>query len=472
MYKNIYTIAIDTLLKQAYVVGYIIHSGKKLEKYSNKTFHIETFGCQMNKGDSELISLSLSRAGYSECATAPEADVIIFNTCSVRQHAEDRVIARIEALKNKRKNKSIIVVTGCMAQRIGINLIGQKLADLTVGPYESPRIGEILKNYFGFREKTSYSSQSFEDFESRMDMGLADRKDDIPWHKWVTITHGCENYCSYCIVPHVRGRLISFPSDKIIEYVKKFAENGIKQITLLGQNVNQYGSGTDIPFYKLLEKVAAVKGLIKINFLTSHPKDFDENIIHVIRDNSTISRAIHLPLQSGSDRMLASMNRKYSVAHYMNIVEKIASVLDRYSLTTDIIVGFSGETEKDFEDTLDIVRRVRFDDAYMYAYSPREGTAAFKLEETLSREQKIDRLNTLIEFQRGISREKLKAKINTNEVIIAEKMSKRSKREVMGRTFLNHPVITPGLPEDLGEIMRIKITEVKGNTLYGTRITE
>jgi tRNA-2-methylthio-N6-dimethylallyladenosine synthase len=448
-----------------------IFYGKKLENFLKKNYHIETFGCQMNKGDSELIGLSLSRAGFLECKSALDADVIVFNTCSVRQHAEDRVISRIGAIKNRRKDKSIIVIAGCMAQRIGQDLIEQGLADFSIGPYESPRTGEIIEKFLGSREaKKQYDSQSPDDFSTRIDFELADKNDDLPWHKWVTITHGCENFCSYCIVPYVRGRLISFPSDSIIEYVKKLVWNGIKEITLLGQNVNQYGLSCDMPFYKLLEKVAGINGLIKINFLTSHPKDFDENIIDVIRDNQNISRSIHLPMQSGSDNILTLMNRKYTIEHYLGITEKINGELGSYSLSTDIIVGFPGETGQDFEATLNAVRQIRFDDAFMYAYSPREGTAAYKLRENLTRGEKINRLNKLIEIQKKISREKLSARINAKEEMIAERMSKRSGKEVMGKTFLNHPVITPGISDDLGKKIQIQITELKGNTLYGKRI--
>jgi tRNA-2-methylthio-N6-dimethylallyladenosine synthase len=461
----------NVFLKKTVNKRSILFNGKRLENFFKKNYHIKTFGCQMNKGDSELIGLSLSRAGYTECKSEREADIIVFNTCSVRQHAEDRVISRISAIRNMRKEKSIIVIAGCMAQRIGQSLIGHGLADLAIGPYESPRTGEIIEKYFNSPDtKTQYNSQSFEDFNTRIDFGLIDKKDDLPWHKWVTITHGCENFCSYCIVPYVRGRLISFPSDSIIAYVKKLAESGIKEITLLGQNVNQYGNSGDIPFYKLLEKVSGINGLIKINFLTSHPKDFDENIINVMRDNGIISRAIHLPLQSGSDIVLDLMNRKYTIGHYLKIVEKINAELDSYALSTDIIVGFPGETEKDFEATLNVVRQIKFDDAFMYAYSPREGTEAFKLKENLTKENKIERLNKLIELQRGISRDKLRARINAKEEMIAERLSKRSGKELMGKTFLNHPVITPGLPDDIGKKIQIKIIELKGNTLYGTRI--
>jgi tRNA-2-methylthio-N6-dimethylallyladenosine synthase len=271
-------------------------------------------------------------------------------------------------------------------------------------------------------------------------------------------------------VPYVRGPLISFPSEKIIEYVKYLTLKGIYEITLLGQNVNQYGENKDIPFYKLLEKIAGIAGLSKINFITSHPKDFDENIIHVIRDNENISRAIHLPLQSGSNSILKAMNRKYTREHYLDIIEKIEKNLDVFSISTDLIVGFPGESKKDFDDTINMVKKIKFDDAFMYAYSPREGTAAFNLTEKISSEEKINRLNTLIELQRKISKEKLMLRINCREEMIVERISKRSEREVMGKTFLNHPVITPGIATDIGKKITIVITELKGNTLYGKRI--
>jgi tRNA-2-methylthio-N6-dimethylallyladenosine synthase len=241
-------------------------------------------------------------------------------------------------------------------------------------------------------------------------------------------------------------------------------------VTLLGQNVNQYGMKSDIPFHKLLEKISRIKGLERISFLTSHPKDFDENIIRVIRDNDNISRSIHVPVQSGSNTVLRAMNRQYTVEHYLRIIEKINKMLGNFSISTDIIVGFPGESEEDFNATLRIVEGIRFDEAFTYAYSPRKGTAAYKLEEILTRKEKISRLNMLIDLQRRISREKLAARLNSHEEMIVERISRRSGNEVMGRTFLNHPVITPGLPEDIGRKLRIKITDLKGSTLYGKRI--
>ncbi len=425
----------------------------------------------MNKCDSELIDFSLRNAGLKNADSAILADILIFNTCSVRQHAEDRVTARIQSTKNKLKRDAIIVLTGCMAQRIGKELIEDKIVDLVIGPFQSPKMGEIISVYFSQRENNIFVSQDDKDFESRINPELAQTRDTLSWHKWVTITHGCENFCSYCIVPYVRGPLKSLPSQSIIEYIKLLAHKGVKEITLLGQNVNQYGAdSSDIPFYKLLENTAQIKDLIRINFITSHPKDFDENIIRVIRDNENIASAIHLPLQSGSDNILKLMNRKYNIKHYLNIVEKLEKLLDVYSISTDLIVGFPGETEEDYSATLDAVKAVRFDDAYMYAYSPREGTSAFNLEVTMSRSEKIDRLNKLIDLQRSISYEKLSSRLNLTEEMIVERISKRSDNEVMGKTFLNHPVITPGERSDIGKKIKIKITSVKGSTLYGKRI--
>ncbi len=368
-----------------------------------KKYLIETFGCQMNKSDSELMALSMDKHGFELTDNLDDASIVVFNTCSVRQNAEDRVLARIQSSKDRiKKNKGIIIITGCMAQRIGEQLTSDKIADLIIGPYQSPKIGDIINIFLNNKNKKLYTSQDVKDFSYRLDNSLADNVEQ-KWHEWVTITHGCENYCSYCIVPYVRGKLISFNSDTILEYIKILAAKGVKEITLLGQNVNQYGTdNNDIPFYQLLDKTAKIKEIEKINYLTSHPKDFSEDIIKVIGSHENISKSIHLPLQSGSDNILKLMNRKYNYDHYYRIVEKMDSILHVYSITTDLIVGFPGETEKNFEETLDAVREIKFDDAFTYAYSAREGTPAYKLNEELARNEKISRLNKLIEIQRAI----------------------------------------------------------------------
>ncbi len=433
----------------------------------NKRFFIETFGCQMNKSDSELMAGNLRARGFYPADTEEEADIVIFNTCSVRNHAENRALSRI-ASAGARKGRTI-VVAGCMAQRIGKKLIDEGIADLVIGPYQAPIAGEILELFFSSRQNL-FLSQDVRDFHPRINPDAAPESAQS-WHQWVTITHGCENFCAYCIVPYVRGKLISFPSKTIIEYIKILAGGGTTEITLLGQNVNQYGQDSgDIPFHRLLEKVAEVPKILKINFLTSHPKDFSVETLEVIRDHPNISRAVHLPLQSGSDRILRAMNRRYTMAHYYGIIGDMERILGDYAISTDLIVGFPGETEEDFKLTLEAVRRIRFDEAFTYAYSPREGTAAHSLHETLSMDEKLARLNELIAVQRKIAREKLTRRIDRKEDALVEAISKKSLKEVMGKTFLNHPVVLPGGSNDIGRIVKIKILKIIGNTLYAERI--
>ena len=438
----------------------------------NKTFYIETFGCQMNKSDSESMMLSLLENGFQQGRTPLDADILIFNTCSVREHAENRVLSRLESFKKDfRRKHGTVIIAGCMAQRIGTDLIKKGTAHLVIGPYQSPDIGTILKQFLRDRSVNTYLSQDARDLKNRIGKGLLKIKGDFPWHKWVTITHGCENHCTYCIVPSVRGRLISFPSGEIIQYINDCAGEGITEITLLGQNVNQYGIDSgDISFASLLEKAAQTPGLQRINFITSHPKDFTAEIINVIRDYPVISRAIHLPLQSGSDAILKDMNRQYTMDHYMRIIEQIDSRLNNYSLSTDLIVGFPGERRDDFNATLAAVQKIKFDNAFMYAYSPRSGTPAWFLGDSIPRQKKIERLQELIAIQRDISREKMMRRIDCIEEVIIQRISKKSQSQVMGLTFLDHPVIMPGTVEDIGKKVTIKIDSLSGSTLQGQRI--
>lgn len=426
----------------------------------------------MNKNDSELMALSLCENGFHAAGEGERADITIYNTCSVREHAENRVLSRIRSHRKKlRDDDGIIVVAGCMAQRLGEELINAGNADMVVGPYQSPDIGALLRRFMEDRKTRLFLSQSRSDFSGRIRHGLHGTGDTPGWHAWVTITHGCENFCSYCIVPQVRGRLISFPSARIIEYIRVLAGRGIKEITLLGQNVNQYGTDSgDIPFYRLLESAAGIAGIERISFITSHPRDFSDDILHVIRDMPAVSRSIHLPLQSGSDRILDMMNRGYTMADYMSIVDKMRTLLDSSSLSTDLIVGFPGESDDEFMDTLKAVRSIRFDEAFTYAYSPRRGTPAASLAESITLEEKSGRLSRLIEVQRGISKEKLHERINNIEDAIIEGLSKKSRDRVMGKTNLNHVVITPGTRDDIGKRIKIRITGVLGSTLQGTRI--
>ncbi len=438
-----------------------------------KTFYIETFGCQMNKGDSDLMALSMKENGFAQARSIRDADICIFNTCSVRQHAEDRAVARIRQEKGSGARGRTIVIAGCMAQRRGEDLVKSRIADIVIGPYQSPRIGEILSSASCVQKGKGLIlvSQDVSDFSERITSALAGEKELHPWHKWVTITHGCENFCTYCIVPYVRGKLISFPSGRILDFIKEAAAGGVTEISLLGQNVNQYGMDSgDIPFWSLLDKAASIKGLVRVNFLTSHPMDFNDEIIRVIAGNPVISRGIHLPLQSGSDRVLELMNRRYTMKRYNEIIDSMHRLIGDFAVSTDLIVGFPGETEDEFHATLDAVRMVRFDSAFMYAYSPREGTPSFNLKEEITRDQKISRLNELIYIQREISLEKLKGRINKTERVIADKVSKKSGSELSGRTALNHFVVFNGEKNDIGKESLIRILDVRGSTLVAEKI--
>lgn len=429
-----------------------------------RTWYIETFGCQMNRSDSQLMAHDMEQAGFIQAERAEEADIVIYNTCSVRQNAEDRVLGRIKSLP-QRKGR-IIVAAGCMAQRRGHELLDENIVNMAVGPYQEPAMGSLVTQYISQKEKALFTSQEREDFLPRLNPGVTKDLDQAPWHRWVTITHGCENYCSYCIVPFVRGKLISFSSNEILDYIRVLPGEGVREITLLGQNVNQYGQDNhEIPFWKLLEHAAQVDGLERISFLTSHPKDFSPDIARVIRDNENISRSIHLPVQSGSSAVLKKMNRKYTRESYLETVATIRSLVPDISLTTDIIMGFPGETEQDYHQTLDLVKQTGFEDAYMYMYSPREGTPAWHLKETLTRDQKVARLNELIAVQRERAAASLRQRIGSRDRCIVEKISKRSPGEVMGRTFHNHTVVLPGTDRDISRTIPITITDINGATL-------
>ncbi len=435
------------------------------------SFFLVTFGCQMNKNDSDLMHLSLLENGFEPAADEKSADIIVFNTCSVRGHAEERAISRMRAARRGRDDHRTIVAAGCMAQRLGASLVEDRTADVVIGTYLSPGAGPIVRKFLSGVGSAVNISMDGSELAPRIGGRTITKGPDAPWHSWVTISHGCCNNCSYCIVPSVRGRLVSFPSGEILDHIASIASGGIREITLLGQNVNQYGQDSgDISFSRMLVLAAAIPGIEKINFMTSHPRDFTDDIIMAIRDNPNISRAIHLPLQSGSDRILALMNRGYTFGDYLRTVERISVLLGEYSLSTDLIVGFPGETEEEFQSTLDAVSRIGFDDAFMYAYSPREGTPSASLSETLTRAQKIARLEKLILLQKNKSRDSLNRRINRIERTILERVSKKSPDKIMGKTYLNHMVVVPGTSADIGKNIMVHIDRVTGSTLQGSRV--
>ena len=357
----------------------------------------------MNEHDSGRLKDLLSGAGYGICQTEQDADVIIFNTCSVRKHAEDRVYGKVGSLqKLKLKKPSLIIgIIGCMAEAQR-DVIFRKLpiVDFLCGPADLDKVPEIIDKIRNGAGHIMY----LEGYKSKIIPAFSmDRKTGFTCY--VKIMEGCDNFCSYCIVPYVRGRERSRPSKEIIAEIKRLIDNNVKEITLLGQNVNSYGKGLKekINFVALLKKIDKLTGSIKINFLTSHPKDASLELFKAMRDLKSVSKILHLPVQSGSDKILKRMNRKYTVAKYKKLVKDFRDIVKNGKVSSDIIVGFPGETQKDFNNTLNIVKELQFDAAYIFKYSPRSVTKAAKFKDDVSLEEKERRHALLLELQRDIS---------------------------------------------------------------------
>jgi tRNA-2-methylthio-N6-dimethylallyladenosine synthase len=435
-------------------------------------FYMETFGCQMNKYDSELMRVSFESEGYIYTNNKMDADIIVFNTCSVRNTAERRAISRIREARAHKK-KAVMVLAGCMAQKNGNTFISKNIVDVVIGPYQTPSAGKIVAGFLNGSFSGLNISQNIPDFASRFNERLIPDGISHKWHSYVTITHGCDNYCTYCIVPYVRGKLISFPSSEIIQYIQKLVENGIVSITLLGQNVNQYGNDiNDINFFSLLDKIASIHGLHRIVFLTSHPKDFTEDIIKVIKDHKNISRGIHLPLQSGSNKILSKMNRKYTIDHYRNLIDIIQKHLGMdYSISTDLIVGFPDETDNDFEYTMNAIEEFRFGDAFTYVYSSREGTVAAKFDDDIPYNVKIERLNRLIKRQTEITSEKRKERIGKVENVIIEDINLKNDKCYFGKTSYDFPIVIENTNLNPGSIINAIVDKCQGTTLVGSLVS-
>lgn len=393
--------------------------------------YIMTFGCQQNEADSEKLASLCSLMGYKIVDTAEEADLILVNTCAVREHAEQRALSHIGELKFiKEKNPDMIIgVGGCMASRQNR---AEKLKVSFPHVDFSFSTAQILLVPSFVAARLAGGRRFFPEAnlplhgDNDSDTYYADFPEDLPIVRgstsraWVSIMYGCNNFCTYCIVPYVRGRERSRRPADIEAEVRSLVESGYREITLLGQNVNSYGRGLDedIDFPTLLERLAKIEGDFRIRFTTSHPKDVSPDLMRVMAENKKIARHFHLPIQSGSDRMLQAMNRKYTAASYFEKIDALRAAMPDITLTTDIIVGFPGETEADFEDTLAALRRVRYDMIFSFIYSPREGTPAAKMIDTLTREEKTERFTRLIELQNAITLEKSKAEIGRIERVL------------------------------------------------------
>jgi len=377
------------------------------KEVTSKKVFIRTLGCQMNKHDSEAVLGLLMNHGYELTKNRDEADVFLVNTCSVRKHAEDKVysmLGELRKLKKKNKHDSVVGVIGCMAQKDKKEIFKRAPnVDFVCGTHNSHKIPEIIKSVIEQKAKIEFTDMDKQVFISPT---LSSRENKSS--AWISIMKGCDNFCSYCIVPYVRGREVSRPLENIIQEVEELAYAGYKEITLLGQNVNSYGKGLSkkIDFSDLLELVHKIKGIEQIQFVTSHPKDISLKLIDAVVNLEKVSRYLHFPLQSGSDKILRLMNRGYTLSHYIEIVNRLRERIPEIRLGTDIIVGFPGEEEEDFEQTYQAMKKIEFAQAYMFKYSPREGTAAFKLKDDVPQKIKKDRLDKIIKLQRFVSNKK------------------------------------------------------------------
>ena len=393
-------------------------------------YYIETYGCQMNVYDSELVSSLLKKSGYSKTKDIESADVIFLNTCAIREKAEETVLNRLDSLHFlKRKNPNLLLgVLGCMAKNLKDVLLETKpYVDVILGPDSYRRIPELLDNRKISNHFVDTKLSKFEVYDSL----FPSRMEGI--NAWISIMRGCDKFCTFCIVPFTSGRERSRTIDSGIDEVKNAVSQGFTEITLLGQNVNSYKTPKG-GFSELLDSVSKVKGVNRIRYTSPHPQDMSDDVLEVMTKRSNICNYIHLPLQSGSDRVLSRMNRTYSSQEFVSLVDKIRDYMPDCAISTDIIVGFPGETEQDFKDTLSVVDKVRFNFSYMFKYSSRPGTKAAEYSDQVDEDIKQSRLERLIEKQKKITLELNKSYIGKEFQVIVEKESKKSKGQWSGRT--------------------------------------
>ena len=431
----------------------------KINEGKNLKYFILTMGCQLNENDSEKICGMIEKMGYNKTNTLEEADLVVFNTCCVRENAEDKLFGKLgEVKKIKEKRGTIIAIGGCMMQEKHIQEKLRKsypFFDLIFGTHTLHKFPEDLYKVISEEKRI----EDILDIDGEVIEGLPIKRNDNIKAS-VTIMNGCNNFCTYCIVPYVRGRERSRDPEDIINEVKQLSEEGYKEITLLGQNVNSYKGNGNLGIYKfseLLREINKIEKIERIRFVSPHPKDFTDDVIDAIRDCQKVCKIIHLPLQSGSSRVLKTMNRKYTKEQYLNLVEKMKAKIPDVEFSTDIIVGFPGETQADFEDTLDVVKKVCFEQVFMFIYSRRFGTPADKMENQVPEEikhERFNRLKALVESQIELNNKKY---IGTQQNVLVEGKSKTNSNILTGRTDTNKVVNFEGEETLIGNIVKMNI---------------
>lgn len=442
-----------------------------------KKLYIETYGCQMNVADSEVVASVMKMAGYEPADNEAEADAIFLNTCSVRENAENKIYQRLDQLfadKKKKGAKTVLGVLGCMAERVRDDLVKNHHANIVCGPDAYLSLPEMMASAEQGLPAVDVKLSTTETYRDVLPTRIGGNHVS----GFVSIMRGCNNFCHYCIVPYTRGRERSRDVESILAEVRDLHDRGFKEVTLLGQNVNSYGllpngarpeNGTS--FAELLRMVAHEVPDMRVRFTTSNPEDMSEDILHAIAEEPNICKHIHFPVQSGSDKILKLMNRKYTRQEYLDHVEAIRRIIPGCGLTTDIFVGYHDETPEDHQQTLDLVREVGFDSAFMFKYSERPGTYAAKhLPDNVSEETKIERLNELIQLQTQMSAERNKQDEGKEFEILIESFAKRSREQMMGRTEQNKAVVIARNNHKPGDRVKVRITGSTSATLFGEEI--
>lgn len=457
-----------------------------------RTVHIKTFGCQMNKLDSSLVASALADAGYAFTEKATEADAVVINTCSVREHAEARVFSHLGHLKHLRKSRPglVVAVMGCMAQRLGKELLAHPAVDVVCGPAQLPQLPSLLAEAGeksrkdrhllavseNIRHRSSQSEgESLDEFERLHDM----EDTEVPGQAYVRAMHGCDRFCSYCVVPYVRGPEVSRSPQAICEQIRRLADQGIQQITLLGQTINSYKYTEGDKTWRLadlLEMAAGVDGVRWVRFITSYPADFDEGIFHAMAANKKVCRYLHIPAQSGSDRILKAMNRHYTAAQYLALLDRARQIVPDIAVAGDFIVGFPGETDEDFQATCDLLARARYKNAFIFKYSPRPGTRAEKgMADDVPAEVKKERNTKLLELQNSVSEDINRGFIGQVVEVMVDGPSRkphldgmpRELPQLTGRTGSDYIVVFDGPVSLTGTFAKVRVMRSSALTLFG-----
>ncbi len=438
---------------------------------NSKTFYIETYGCQMNQADSEVVNSILIADGLSPVMSAESADVVLINTCAVRDNAESRVWRRLKELRSlKNTNENLTVgVLGCMAERIKDKILErEQLVDLVVGPDAYRDIPRLLAEVDDGRKAVNVLLSLEETYADIAPV----RTDTNGINAFVSIMRGCDNMCSFCVVPFTRGRERSRPMDSVLDEIKQLSDGGYKEITLLGQNVNSYLDGNN-SFSKLMYAASQVNPEIRFRFSSPHPKDFPDELLYMIAEQPNLCNYIHIPAQAGSNSMLKRMRRPYTREQYLELVQKMRDIIPGVSLSTDVIAGFCGETEEEHQGTLSLMAEVGYDLAYMFAYSERERTLAYrKFEDDVPEEVKKRRLSEIIDQQMAIQLDRNQAEIGNTHLVLAEKTSKRSDEQLQGRTDTNKMVVFDAETHKPGQYVEVVITDCTSATLIGKPIKQ